>query len=117
MIGTDSEKSYFILPFEGWRKNHLFVWKIRPELVQAIKELKLFDKNETFNDDNEYYVSRLEGIVLIEILRLNYMGQNVKYVDLILKRFMVKEEEDIYRRRDYVPTPDELKEEIQKNKR
>lgn len=64
VIGTDGNKSYFILPFEGWHENFSssgrFVWKIRSELVQAIEELKLFeDVTETYDDD-------LQNIGIIE---------------------------------------------------
>lgn len=64
VIGTDGNKSYFILPFEGWHENYdsggRFVWKIRSELVQAIEELNLFDVVfETYDDD-------LQNIGIIE---------------------------------------------------
>ena len=49
IIGTDGNKSYFIIPFEGWHEdfdpNKNFVWKLREELVIAIQELQLFEPN------------------------------------------------------------------------
>ena len=55
VMGPDGNKSYFILPFEGYHENYdpskRFIWKIRSELVQAIKELNLFNiENKTYKD-------------------------------------------------------------------
>lgn len=64
VIGTDGNKSYFIIPFEGWHEDYdtskNFVWKIRAELIQAIEELHLFDDITSQADDV------LESIGIIE---------------------------------------------------
>lgn len=56
VIGTDGNKAYFVIPFEGWYENYdvnkNFVWKIRAELIQTIEELHLFnDVAERVDDD------------------------------------------------------------------
>ena len=64
VIGTDGNKTYFILPFEGWYENYdsdgRFIWKIRSELVQAIEELNIF--NSTYETDED----ELQNIGIIE---------------------------------------------------
>ncbi|WP_230669148.1 HNH endonuclease [Methanosarcina barkeri] len=49
VIGTTGKKSVFIVPFEGWyvdykRPNKGFVWKLRDELVQALEEVGMVDR-------------------------------------------------------------------------
>lgn len=44
IVGIENKNTYFIIPFEGWHEEPNFVWKIRPELVQAIEELNIFEK-------------------------------------------------------------------------
>ena len=69
VIGTDGNKSYFIIPFEGWHENYDstkgFVWKLRDELVQAIEELALFQvpdyKNESEYETLDIIVKTPEG--------------------------------------------------------
>lgn len=61
VIGTDGAKTAFIYVFEGWHefyeKGGKFVWKLRDELVQAIKELNLFDDVEhSILEDIESFV-------------------------------------------------------------
>lgn len=58
VIGTDGNKAYFVIPFEGWYENYdvnkNFVWKIRAELIQTIEQLHLFnDVAERVDDDYE----------------------------------------------------------------
>jgi len=47
VIGTQGNKSKFIVPFEGWHQDYNpskhFVWKLRDELVQALEELGMVD--------------------------------------------------------------------------
>ena len=163
IIGTDGQKSYFILPFEGWHEADLFVWKIRSELVQAIKELKLFEDDEIYNDDNDYYVSRPERKVRVQYstqyerdsenrkIAIKLHGTKCQICGFDFKEFygdrgrgyievhhikpLYENKKEIpvdpntglicvcsnchrmfHRRKDYVPTPEELREEIQKNK-
>lgn len=66
VIGTEDNKSYFIIPFKGWHEdfdaNKNFVWKIRDELVQAVEELNIFKntiERADFNDDLENIISLL----------------------------------------------------------
>ena len=50
VIYHDGTKSKFIVPFEGWYKNYKkekdnhFVWKLRDELVQALEELGMVNR-------------------------------------------------------------------------
>jgi len=68
-----SGNSYFIVPFEGWHKDYKrsgdFVWKLRKELVQAIKELDLFGDTPLGSDiDFEnigFQEKREEGTVTV----------------------------------------------------
>lgn len=58
VIGTDGNKSYFIIPFEGWHVDYdeskNFVWKLRDELITAIEELDYFQPATIpLNDDYE----------------------------------------------------------------
>jgi 5-methylcytosine-specific restriction protein A len=47
VIGTQEQKSKFIIPFEGWHEDYdsskRFVWKLRDELVQALESLNLME--------------------------------------------------------------------------
>jgi 5-methylcytosine-specific restriction protein A len=46
VIGTQGNKSKFIVPFEGWPKSTsrlAFGWKLSDELVQALEELGMVD--------------------------------------------------------------------------
>nr|MBQ4319404.1 HNH endonuclease [Clostridia bacterium] len=76
VIGTDGNKSYFILPFEGWHEdynpNKNFVWKLRAELVQAIEELNIFHESTDNSVDN------LETLNIFE--SLNEGKKTVSYV-------------------------------------
>jgi 5-methylcytosine-specific restriction enzyme A len=63
IIGIESGKSRFIVPFEGWHEdykegNH-FVWKLRDELVQALEELEMVDEQK-FPTENEELTSCVE---------------------------------------------------------
>jgi 5-methylcytosine-specific restriction enzyme A len=69
IIGTEGNKSKFIVPFEGWHEdykegNH-FVWKLRDELVQALEELDIVAKQKFPSEKQEltsYHVeTRSEG--------------------------------------------------------
>ena len=46
--GTTGKNSVFIVPFEGWYENYKegnhFVWKLRDELVQALEELGMVNR-------------------------------------------------------------------------
>lgn len=58
VIGTTGNKSYFIIPFEGWHVDYdeskNFVWKLRDELVTAIEELDFFKLSPIpLNEDYE----------------------------------------------------------------
>lgn len=63
IIGTEGEKSYFIILFEGWHedydRNKNFVWKIRNELIQAIEDLDFFP-NLTDSSNNDF---KNEGVI------------------------------------------------------
>jgi 5-methylcytosine-specific restriction enzyme A len=57
VIGTEGNKSKFIVPFEGWHEdykegNH-FVWKLRDELVQALEELEMVDEQKFPSEEEE----------------------------------------------------------------
>ncbi len=59
---TKTEKSYFIIFFEGWYEkapecSGYFVWKVRNELVQALEDLNLVDKSfkDYMSDDTESF--------------------------------------------------------------
>lgn len=45
VMDKHGEKSYFIIPFEGWHEGYIrsnpFVWKIRNELAEAMEKLGL----------------------------------------------------------------------------
>lgn len=64
VIGTQGNKSYFILPFEGWHENYdtsnKFVWKLRDELVTAIEELNLFGESIISTEDDYENVDVIE---------------------------------------------------------
>ncbi|MCQ1537303.1 HNH endonuclease [Methanosarcina sp. KYL-1] len=57
VIGTTGKKSVFIVPFEGWyedyKEGNHFVWKLRDELVQALEELEMVDKQEFPSEKQE----------------------------------------------------------------
>jgi 5-methylcytosine-specific restriction enzyme A len=64
VIGTEGNKSKFIVPFEGWHEdykegNH-FVWKLRDELVQALEELKMVDEQNFPTEEEELTSSVVE---------------------------------------------------------
>lgn len=69
VIGTEGNKSRFIVPFEGWHEDYNpskhFVWKLRDELVQALEELDMVNKLKFPSEEEEltcYPVEkRLEG--------------------------------------------------------
>ncbi|MDD4439237.1 MAG: HNH endonuclease [Tissierellia bacterium] len=48
VIGTQGQKSKFVIPFEGWYEDYnpskRFVWKLRDELAQALEELNLVEE-------------------------------------------------------------------------
>jgi 5-methylcytosine-specific restriction protein A len=50
VIGTQGQKSKFVIPFEGWYEDYnpskRFVWKLRDELAQALEELNLVEELE-----------------------------------------------------------------------
>ena len=48
VLGTTGEQTYWAILFEGWTSGDLFIWKLRNELVQAIRELGLF--GDTISD-------------------------------------------------------------------
>ncbi len=64
IVRRNGMKTYYVIPFEGWYDTYggskNFVWKIRNELIQAIKELKLFENISIGSDDE------LENIGIIE---------------------------------------------------
>lgn len=165
---SGEEKSYPFV-FHGWEKaNGLFVWQIRSELVQAIKESGLFDntdvvKHEDGLDSNEFDESRPEGKVRVTYSRQYerdsknrrtaiqlhgtkcqicgfdfgkfYGKRGEGYIEVHhIKPLYVNDEQvevdpkkDLicvcsnchrmfHRKRDYVPTPDELRKEIEENR-
>ena len=167
IIGIENKKSYFIIPFEGWREKGLFIWKIRPELVQAIKESGIFDNTDVVKyeddlDNNEFYESRPEGKVRVRYstqyerdslnrrIAIQMHGTKCQICGFDFEKFYGKRGEGyievhhikplyvnheemavnpktdlicvcsnchrmFHRKRDYVPTPEELREEIQRN--
>lgn len=74
VMGVNSEKSKFIVPFEGWhvdfnpRKN--FIWKVRNELVKAIEELNLIDYST--QDEKEDPLVIVVGINFVEGAKKQY---------------------------------------------
>ncbi len=62
VIYPEGTKSKFIVPFEGWYKNYKkekdnhFVWKLRDELVQALEELGMVDR-QIFPSE-EYFLKK-----------------------------------------------------------
>lgn len=67
VMGTQGNKSYFIIPFEGWHVDYDstkdFVWKLRTELIEAIEELKLFE------DVPDIVDNELENVGIVESRR------------------------------------------------
>lgn len=41
-----NEDTYWCIPFEGWEENNNFIWKVRDELAEAIRELGLAEYDE-----------------------------------------------------------------------
>lgn len=92
VIDTTGGKSFFIIVFEGWHENYdkggNFIWKLRDELVQAMEELSLVDKNnnrvELENIDNvsvfneggkvSYYTTKYERDVRCRKLAIKIHG-------------------------------------------
>jgi len=65
VIGTDGNKSKFIVPFEGWHQDYNpskhFVWKLRDELVQALEELGMVDDQPFPSEEDELTSSIVES--------------------------------------------------------
>ena len=57
VIGTEGNKSKFIVPFEGWHEDYNqskhFVWKLRGELVQALEYLGMVDEQNVSYEEQE----------------------------------------------------------------
>lgn len=70
IIGTDGKPTYWIIPMNGKHSDGLFEWSIREELVTAIMELDLINKNnekqledyKRFKKLLEYFVAHLEWV-------------------------------------------------------
>ena len=58
VLGTDGSDARWCVPFEGWyeknRSSGSFVWKLRPDLVQAIYELQLFEIPKLPYDEKQF---------------------------------------------------------------
>ncbi len=54
VLGTDGRPSYWIVPMTGYIKDNSFIWILRPELAEAIKE-------KIFQEVVERYKKRLKG--------------------------------------------------------
>ena len=53
VLGTDGHPSYWIVPMTGYIKDKSFIWILRPELVEAIKE-------KLFQEEVELYKKKLK---------------------------------------------------------
>lgn len=57
VIGTEGNKSRFIVPFKGWHEDYNpskpFVWKLRDELVQALEDLGMVDDQPFPSEEDE----------------------------------------------------------------
>lgn len=43
---SNQKDTYWCIPFEGWEENNNFIWKVRDELAEAIRELGLAEYDE-----------------------------------------------------------------------
>lgn len=43
---SNHKDTYWCIPFEGWEENNNFIWKVRDELAEAIRELGLAEYDE-----------------------------------------------------------------------
>ena len=65
VIGTEGNKSRFIVPFEGWHEDYNpskhFVWKLRDELVWALEDLGMVDDQPFPSEEDELTSSTVES--------------------------------------------------------
>lgn len=99
VIGTDGTSSYWIIPMTGKNIGEYFEWTLRPELVEAIKNLKIKEMHylqKLYNDAllNEHWVF-FDWFPFYKSCVTEYKEQAVsnKWTDVVFQR-LVKDTTD-----------------------
>ena len=80
VIATDGSETFWSIPMlKGWKSKQGFVWQLRDELVEALRNflmedlINLYQKNEPFNGYDEEYkwalLDETEGKTILDIIK------------------------------------------------